>query len=84
MRKIKDPEKANKEKNEIKHREGFFELMTRLNQQRDALPPGEKLKLDKKDWFALLFSAFYSLFLPAVVVLAILAISILLIFGYWR
>ncbi len=83
MRKIKDPEQENK-KNEIKHREGFFELMTRLNQQKEALPPGEKLKLDKRDWFALLFSAFYSLFLPAVVVLAILAISVLLIFGYWR
>ncbi|MBR4801126.1 MAG: hypothetical protein IK048_05630 [Clostridia bacterium] len=80
MRKT-DPEK--KERTEIKRREGFFELMTRLNQQKDMLPPGEKLKLEKKDWFALLFSAFYTLFLPAAVVLAILAISVLLIFGYF-
>ena len=85
MRKIKDPEReAKKDKKEIKHREGFFELMSRLNDQKESLPPGEKFKLDKKDWFALLFSAFYSLFLPAVIVLAILAISVLLIFGYWR
>ena len=71
-------------KEEIKRREGFFELMARLNQQKEGLLPGEKIKLDKKDWFALLFSAFYTLFLPAVAVLVVLGLLVLLLFGYFN
>ena len=43
-------------KDERPHREGFFELMTRLKNQSDddkQLKDEEKIKLDKKDIVAL-------------------------------
>ena len=73
----------NKQENKIKKREGFFELMARLNKERDKLPEGEKLKLEKKDWIALFASAFFTLFLPAVAVILIMSFAALALFGYF-
>ena len=59
-------------KDERPHREGFFELMTRLKNQSDddkQLKDEEKIKLDKKDIVALFLSAFFTLFLPVVIFL---------------
>ncbi len=41
----------------------------------------EEEKLEKGDWFAMLFSSFYMLFLPAVAVLSLLVLIVCLIFG---
>ena len=46
------------------HREGFFELMSRLNHQskNEKTPEnGDKIKLDKKDMAALFLSALFTL-----------------------
>ena len=67
----------------IKRREGFFELMSRLNAQKKNSAEGEETRLEKKDWLALLASAFFTLFLPAVAVLVLLGVLTLALFGYF-
>lgn len=64
----------------IPRREGFFELMSRLNSRPVDEDTGERIKLEKKDWIALLLSAFYTLFLPSVLVLGIMVALVVLIF----
>lgn len=73
-----------KDKTEKPHREGFFELMSRLNRQskEEETPKDEdKIKLEKKDMVALFLSAFFTLFLPAVLVLVAIACIVMAIFG---
>lgn len=66
------------------HREGFFELMSRLNHQsKNEKNPenGDKIKLDKKDMTALFLSALFTLFLPAVIILCAIVCVVMAIFG---
>jgi hypothetical protein len=41
----------------------------------------EEEKTEKGDWFAMLFSAFYMLFLPAVGILGVIVLIAYLVFG---
>ena len=75
-----------KDKNDKPHREGFFELMSRLNTQSkskdDERPENpDKINLDKKDMLALVLSAFFTLFLPAILILVLIVCIVLAIFG---
>ena len=73
-------------KDERPHREGFFELMTRLKNQVDddkQLKDEEKIKLDKKDIVALFLSAFFSLFLPVVIFLVGIVCLVMALFGFF-
>ena len=54
--------------------------MSRLNSRPVDEDTGERIKLEKKDWIALLLSAFYTLFLPSVLVLGIMVALVVLIF----
>lgn len=72
-------------KDERPHREGFFELMTRLKNQSDddkQLKDEEKIKLDKKDIVALFLSAFFTLFLPVVIFLVGIVCLVMALFGF--
>lgn len=72
-------------KDERPHREGFFELMTRLKNQPDddkQLKDEEKIKLDKKDIVALFLSAFFTLFLPVVIFLVGIVCLVMALFGF--
>ena len=55
-------------------------MMSRLNSRPVDEDTGERIKLEKKDWIALLLSAFYTLFLPSVLVLGIMVALVVLIF----
>ena len=75
-----------KDKNDKPHREGFFELMSRLKTQsksKDDEQPenSDKISLDKKDILALVFSAFFTLFLPAIVILGAIVCIVMALFG---
>lgn len=75
-----------KDKNDKPHREGFFELMSRLNTQsksKDDEQPenSDKISLDKKDILALVLSAFFTLFLPAIVILGAIVCIVMALFG---
>lgn len=68
-------------------REGFFALTNRLNRlkkeqdEKPRLSENDRNSLDGKDYVAMIFSSFLTLFLPAVLVLGIISISALAIFG---
>lgn len=68
-------------------REGFFALTSRLNKlgkeqkTNPRLDDETKEKVEKKDVFAMIISAFLTLFIPAVLVLGFISVVIMAIFG---
>lgn len=72
------------EKRAIPRRESFFSLTQRLNKQSREGNDKTELdgsSLDKKDYIAMILSAFLTVFLPAILVLGIMVIATMGIFG---
>ncbi|MBE6136628.1 MAG: hypothetical protein E7181_05140 [Erysipelotrichaceae bacterium] len=70
---------------EIKKREGFFRLFRKYGsnksyEARQEELGKEEIKLDRKDRWALFFSAFLTLFLPALLILGLTILLALLFF----
>ncbi len=70
-------------------REGFFALTTRLNKvakEQKNTPVGEedKVKVEGKDYVAMLLSAFFTLFLPAVLIIGGITVAVMALFGVFN
>lgn len=66
-------------------REGFFALTSRLNrlskEQKKRESSDNDLAPDAKDYVAMIISAFFTIFLPTVLILVGLAVGVMAIFG---